>query len=165
MHPVGGPSTPFFGDACTLATQANVRHRGGMSRPTIVVIDDNEPFRRALRAVAIAAGCIVVGEAHGPAQARSLLDELDRPDLVIVDVNLDASSGIDLVRQLTSADPALRIVLVSTMDERDLPSHSRQVGAIGFVAKSQLGPELVHRLARARMPEDRLTEERWRSEF
>lgn len=117
-----------------------------MSRPTIVVIDDNEPFRRALRAVAAAGGCIVVGEADGPAQARALLARLARPELVIVDVNLHASSGIDLARELAGADPALRIVLVSTMEERDLPSHAQDAGTIGFVEKSQLGPELVYEL-------------------
>lgn len=118
-----------------------------MSLPTIVVVDDSDLFRRALRAVAAAAGCVVVGEADGPAQASELLAGLERPDLVIVDVNLEASSGIDLARELVTADPALRIVLVSTMDERDLPSHAHQTGAIGFVEKSQLSPELVRRLA------------------
>lgn len=70
-------------------------------------------------------------------------------DLILLDVNLGASSGIDLAIELAAADPALRIVLVSTMEERDLPSHVRQVGAIGFVEKSRLGPELVHLLTQA----------------
>ncbi len=117
-----------------------------MSGPTIVVVDDSEPFRRALRAVATAAGCNVVGEADGPAQALAVLANLDRPDLVMIDVNLETSSGIDLARQLVAADPTLRIVLVSTMEERDLPSQVHGAGVIGFVEKSQLGPELVFQL-------------------
>ena len=117
-----------------------------MSGPTIVVIDDSEPFRRALRAVATAAGCTVVGEANGPAQALAVLEDLDRPDLVMIDVNLETSSGIDLARQLVAADPALRILLVSTMEECDLPSDAHEVGAIGFVEKSQLGPDVVFQL-------------------
>lgn len=119
-----------------------------MSPPTIVVFDDSEPFRRALRAVAAAAGCVVVGEADRADQAPAVLAALDRPDLVLVDVNLGTSSGIDLARQLAVDDPALRIVLVSTMEERDLPSQAHDAGSIGFIEKSELGPEVLYQLTK-----------------
>ena len=119
-----------------------------MFEPTIVVVDDQAPFRRALAAVASAAGCRVVGEAEGPVEARVLLAELDRPDLVVVDVRLATSSGIELARELTLRDPALRVVLVSTMDRRDLPVGAADAATLGFVEKSNVNPDLVLELTR-----------------
>lgn len=118
-----------------------------MSAPTIVVIDDQAPFRRALRAVAAAAKCEVVGEAETFEEALGLLREIDEPDLVMIDINLGPTSGLDLTRELLAEDPSLRIVLVSTMARLDVPRDAQQTGALGYVEKSQLGPALVQTLA------------------
>lgn len=120
-----------------------------MGTPTIVVIDDHEPFRRAFRAVAVAAHCVVVAEADSADAALAVLRDVERPDLVVVDVNLGDDSGIDLAKALVAADPALSLVLVSTMDRADLPADATDAATVGFVAKSQIGPELLRELIQA----------------
>lgn len=122
-----------------------------MDSPAIFVVDDQASFRQAAKAVVRAAGCVMAGEAISAGDARRALgDSLgDRPDLVLIDVNLGAESGITLTRELTTADPDLRIVLVSTMAEIDLPSDADSSGALMFVEKSQLDPGKLRELAGA----------------
>lgn len=117
-----------------------------MTIPAVVVVDDHESFRRIARAVVTAAGCTVVAEADAGEQARSLLHDIARPDLVLMDVNLGTESGIELTRELVEADPDLRVVLVSTIDAIDLPADYIDAGAIGFVQKSTLDPQVIRAL-------------------
>lgn len=89
-----------------------------------------------------------MGEADSAADAKALLAAIERPDLVLMDVNLGATSGIDLTRELTDADPELRVVLVSTMSEADIPADACDSGAEGFVPKATLGPDVIGALTR-----------------
>ncbi|GJM37501.1 MAG: hypothetical protein DHS20C19_08680 [Acidimicrobiales bacterium] len=119
-----------------------------MDSPAVFVVDDQPSFRRAASAVIAAAGCDHAGDADSAATARSALLAGDqRPDLVLIDVNLGADSGIDLTRELVAVDTDLRIALVSTMAAIDLPSDAATAGAIAFVQKSQLDPALIRELA------------------
>lgn len=114
--------------------------------PAIIVVDDHESFRRVARAVVTAAGCKVVAEAESAEQARYVLAAIARPDLVLMDVNLGEASGIDLTSELVAADPDLRVVLVSTIAEVDLPANYTDAGAVGFVQKSTLDPRMIRTL-------------------
>ena len=111
-----------------------------------MVVDDQAPFRRAVLALGSSAQVDVI-EAADRRTAVALLASTDPPpDLVIVDVMLGPESGIDLTRELLEMEPGLAVVLVSTMDERDLPSDAATCGAARFVPKSMLGPALLDEL-------------------
>lgn len=129
-------TSALVSDAALL--QAEIMHP-----PRIVLVDDHASFRRAARLVIEAAGWEVGGEADSAAAAREVLEGIPRPDLVLMDVNLGVDSGIDLTRELSSADPELRVVLVSTMSELDLPADAAQSGSCGFVQKSRLDPHTI----------------------
>ena len=121
-----------------------------MAPPSVFVVDDQPSFRRAARAVIGAAAFDHAGDAESADTARTALDQLaSPPDLVLIDVNLGADSGIDLTRELTAAHPELRIVLVSTMAYIDLPSDVATAGACAFVEKSSLSPTRLHELVAA----------------
>jgi len=66
-----------------------------------------------------------------------------------MDVNLGTESGIDLTRELVATDPLMRVVLVSTMAEIDLPADYVDAGAIGYVQKSTLDPLVIRTLVEA----------------
>ncbi|MEM8707617.1 MAG: response regulator transcription factor [Actinomycetota bacterium] len=117
-----------------------------MSSARIMVVDDQAPFRRAVLALGRSARIDVI-EAEDRDTALAALDAVTTPvDLVLVDVMLGPESGIDLTRELLEADPRLPVVLVSTMDERDLPSDAATCGAWRFVPKSMLSPDLLDEL-------------------
>jgi DNA-binding NarL/FixJ family response regulator len=105
----------------------------------VLVVDDQEPFRSAMRAVVEeTAGFAVAGSATTGEEALALTAEL-RPDLVLMDVNLPGIDGIEATRRLTAAPGGPVVVLLSTYDEDrfDLAG----CGATAYVAKAAFGPD------------------------
>ncbi len=112
---------------------------------SVLIVDDQLPFRVAARAVVRATpGFEVVGEAASGESAVEQVDEL-HPDLVLMDINMEGIAGIEATRRITAAHPSTRVVLLSTYDAEDLPADARTCGAIAYVHKEDFGPdELVN---------------------
>lgn len=110
---------------------------------TVLVVDDQDPFRVAAKAVVRAtAGFVVIGEARSGEEALRQVEEL-APQLVLMDINMDGISGIEATRQIVAADPGLRVILLSTYDADDLPADARTCGAIAYIHKEQFGPDVL----------------------
>ena len=110
---------------------------------TVLVVDDQEPFRAAARFVVRAtSGLEVVGEAATGEQALDLAAEL-RPYLVLMDINLPGISGIEATRQMVKGQPNTAVLLMSTYSAEDLPAEARTCGARGYVHKSDLTPDVL----------------------
>jgi len=106
---------------------------------SVLVVDDREPFRRAMAAVVDATpGFEVSGVASTGEEAVNLTAEL-RPDLVLMDVHLPGIDGVEASRQITSATDAPIVFLLSTYDESDIDL--ADCGASSYLPKSELGPE------------------------
>ena len=75
----------------------------------LVLVDDHEMVIEGLKAMLAAFGdrVEVVGQAVGAERAVSVVDELD-PDIVLCDVRMQGSSGLDLCADLRDRDPAAR---------------------------------------------------------
>jgi len=105
----------------------------------VLIVDDQEPFRRAMAAVVAEtdgfsiAGSVASGEESLAAVA------LERPDLVLMDVNLPGIGGIEAARRLAADPEGPVVVLLSTydLDQVDLEGS----GAAAYVAKADLGPD------------------------
>ena len=115
-----------------------------MAEPvSVLIVDDQAPFRRAARAVVtVTAGFEVVGEAESGEEAVQLASEL-HPGLVLMDINLPGISGVEATRRITSADPGTVVMLLSTYQAADLPDDSADCGAAAYVHKEQFGPDVV----------------------
>ncbi|HEY7042386.1 MAG TPA: response regulator transcription factor, partial [Nocardioidaceae bacterium] len=88
-----------------------------MADVRVLVVDDQEPFRRAAAGVIDEmAGFVVVGSVESAERSITAVAEL-HPDLVLMDVNLPAMNGIEAARRLTSANAGLVVLLLSTYDE------------------------------------------------
>lgn len=110
---------------------------------TVLVVDDQEPFRAAVRFVVRAtAGMEVVGEAGTGEEAITMADSV-RPHLVLMDINLPGISGIEATRQIMKGGPATAVLLMSTYSAEDLPAEARSCGARGYVHKSDLTPDVL----------------------
>jgi DNA-binding NarL/FixJ family response regulator len=106
--------------------------------PTVVIVDDHEPFRRSARVLLELDGYRVVGEAADGSTALCLVHRL-APDVVLLDVGLPDMSGFDVAGRL--ADGHSRIVLVSSRDASDLGGGVQRCGAVGFIPKDELSGE------------------------
>lgn len=113
---------------------------------SVLVVDDQLPFRLAARAVLRrAAGFALVGEAGDGAEAVALVDEL-RPDLVLMDINMPTMNGIDATRAIVAAVPGTIVFLCSTYQRSDLPPEAASSGAAAYVNKEELAPSLLREL-------------------
>lgn len=110
-----------------------------MSDVRVLIVDDQEPFRRAMGAVVEATdGFVVVGSATSGEESLVAAAEL-RPSLVLMDVNLPGIDGIEATRQLTSGSGGPVVVLLSTYDEDQFDLAG--CGAASYVAKASFGPD------------------------
>jgi two-component system invasion response regulator UvrY len=113
---------------------------------SVLIVDDQAPFRRAARAVIAATpGFEVIGDAETGEAAVEMAHELE-PELVLMDINMPGISGIEATRQIKKAHPEVVVVLVSTYQAADLPADARACGAATYVNKEELGPDIVRAL-------------------
>jgi DNA-binding NarL/FixJ family response regulator len=115
----------------------------------VVLVDDHEIVLQGLKAIlARHAGDVrVVGEAVDTVAAQRVVEALD-PDVVLSDVRLRGSSGLDLCRELLERDPSRRVVLLSAYDDEQYLFQALRAGAVGYLLKRVTGAELVAHLER-----------------
>jgi DNA-binding NarL/FixJ family response regulator len=107
----------------------------------VLIVDDQEPFRRAMAAVvAETDGFVVVGSASSGEESLRMATTL-RPDLVLMDVRLPGIDGIEATRRLTGTPGGPVVVLLSTYDQDQVDLAGS--GAAAFVAKAAFGPDVL----------------------
>jgi len=113
----------------------------------IVLVDDHEMVIEGLKAMlaAFTERVQVVGQAVGAERALDVIAELD-PDIVLCDVRMQGSSGLDLCQALRERDPARKVVMLSVYDDEQYLFQAMRVGASGYLLKSIGSDELVRQL-------------------
>jgi len=116
-----------------------------MSEVRVLVVDDQDAYRRAMAAVvAETAGFVVVGSVSTGEASLGAVRELG-PDLVLMDVNLPGIDGIEATARLARAGPdAPVVVLLSTYDEDEFDSTG--CGASAYVSKAAFSPERLQQV-------------------
>lgn len=121
---------------------------GGLGAPEaltvagIYIVDDHQLMRSGLRALLESAGHRVVGESADPTQALAELRALT-PALLLLDLNLHAHSGFELLERLGAYAPGVRtIVLTMSTHARDI-AMARHLGAWAYVLKGSSARELL----------------------
>jgi two-component system response regulator AlgR len=105
----------------------------------VLIVDDQEPYRRAMAAVVEETdGFVMVGAATTGEESLVAAAELG-PDLVLMDVNLPGIDGIEAARRLASGPDGPVVVLLSTYDEDQFELDGS--GAAAYVAKAAFGPD------------------------
>jgi DNA-binding NarL/FixJ family response regulator len=89
----------------------------------------------------------VVGEADNEKVAVSLTTEL-KPDIVLVDIGLGTSGGLDIAKQLLRTSPETRIVLFAGSNDEQLLFNAVRIGVHGYLQKT-LSIEDLRRALRA----------------
>ena len=114
-----------------------------MSTFRILIADDHEIVRHGIRALLDShAGWEVCGEATDGRQAVEKAIEL-RPDVVLLDVGMPNLNGLDAARQILIACPRSRILILTMHESEQLVREVLEVGARGFLLKSDAARDLV----------------------
>ncbi|MFD8754796.1 response regulator [Kitasatospora sp. NPDC059577] len=101
-----------------------------------VVLADDQPLVRAALEMVIAetTDIEVAGEAGTGAEAVRLAAEL-RPDVVVMDIRMPGTDGIEATRLVTAAGGPTRVVVLTTFDEDEHVYAALHAGASGFLVK------------------------------
>jgi DNA-binding NarL/FixJ family response regulator len=119
---------------------------GSTKTVTVLIVDDQHPFRDVARTViGMTDGFVVAGEAASGEEAVEIAGA-QHPDLVLMDINLPGINGIEACRRIKAEHRETAVILLSTYSESDLPSDARDCGAIEYVHKEDFGPSLVEDL-------------------
>lgn len=109
----------------------------------ILLVDDNEPFRRFVAsALYKKLNLHVVGEAGDGFEALRQAEAL-QPDLILLDIGLPGLNGLDVARRMGELVPNARIIFLTQESSADVVSEALSLGALGYVAKVQAGNELL----------------------
>lgn len=107
----------------------------------VVLVDDHELFRQGLRGLLEDDGVEVVDEAaDGETAVRKVA--ATAPDVVVMDVNLPAKSGIEATREIRRESPTSRVLMVSVYEEENRIAEAIVAGASGYLLKDSAAEEI-----------------------
>ncbi len=114
---------------------------GGVVR--LVVVDDDPMVRAALRMMLGGdSGLVVVAEASDGEEALRVVPASDA-DVVLMDIRMPVRDGLSATEELLAADPALKVIVLTTFDTDDMVLRALRIGAAGFLLKDTPPARLV----------------------
>ncbi|WP_439543246.1 response regulator [Hyphomicrobium sp.] len=108
----------------------------------VLVVDDHVVVREGIRRLL---ATITGAEIHDAATAQDAID-LSRsinPDVVVLDIDLNGASGLELLKLFKSENAAFRIVMFTMHSEASYAMRAIKAGALGYVSKSSGASELL----------------------
>lgn len=110
----------------------------------LLVADDHGLLRAGLVALLNAeTGMVVVGEANDEHSAVSLTVE-KKPDVVLMDISMPDSGGIEATRRIKQLVPEARILILTVHEDKGLMQEAIRAGAMGYILKRAIKSELVN---------------------
>jgi DNA-binding NarL/FixJ family response regulator len=110
---------------------------------SILVVDDSRAWRRSVCSILQKyLDAVIICETSDGMEAIRKSAEL-QPDLVLLDINLPGLNGLEAARRIRSLAPRSRILFLSSYDWPELSHEARDIGALGFVVKSEAARDLL----------------------
>lgn len=129
-----------------------INEKKNVSNSSLFLVDDDRLILSTLSNELIRAG-YKVNSAESVKEAEIWLDNHQRPDLVILDVNMPNRSGLELTKRLEELQH-IPFILLTAHSEQEIIIQATESGAIGYLVKpvdiSQLIPAIETALSRAR---------------
>ena len=114
----------------------------------VLLADDHQLLRQAIRRALEDAGMDVVAEAGDGGEAVRLASEL-QPDVVVMDVSMPVLDGIEATRRIHDDLPNLPIVIITMHGDEALRRDAVNAGAAGFLTKDVSMQEVVKTITQA----------------
>jgi DNA-binding NarL/FixJ family response regulator len=114
----------------------------------IFVVDDHPIIRQGLaQLIRQEPDLHYAGDAEDAVEALRAIETV-KPDIVIIDISLKSSSGIELIKDLRIRNPEMPILVLSMHDESFYAERVLRAGARGYVMKEEATERVVHAIRR-----------------
>jgi two-component system invasion response regulator UvrY len=113
----------------------------------VLVVDDHVIVREGVRRLLSSHPEISVREASTASQTMAELRSF-RPDVILLDLNLPNSSGLELLRRVLKEDKSAQVLVFSMHSEPLYASRALNSGARGYISKSAAAEELITAIRR-----------------
>ena len=108
----------------------------------VLLVDDHDIVRTGIRLVIEKmSGIKIVGECDDGFQALEMVEK-EKPDVVLMDVNMPRMSGLEATKKITDIDPYVRIIILTIHAENPYPKQLLDAGANGYLTKGCAAQEL-----------------------
>ncbi len=112
----------------------------------VSLVEDSDQLRGTLaRVVGRADGFECISQYGSAEEAVEGLPK-DKPNVVLMDINLPGMNGVDCVAKLRQAMPGLRLLMLTTYEQSDLIFNALRAGASGYLLKNLPADELTDAL-------------------
>ncbi len=117
---------------------------------TVSIVDDEAGLREHIGGYLLAAGGIVCKSAYATAEeALKHLPE-DKPDVVLMDINLGGMDGIECVRRLKTLMPDAQVLMLTVFEDTEKIFRALAAGASGYLLKRMSPKKLIEAIAEVR---------------
>jgi DNA-binding NarL/FixJ family response regulator len=124
----------------------------------VIIVDDHPLFRdRLSQLINHELDMEVCGESETAEQAIQLIRRLT-PDLVIVDITLKGSSGLELIKGIRALSIGIPVLILSMHEESLYAERALRAGATGYITKNQAADEVLAAIRRVLTGEIYLSE-------
>ena len=109
----------------------------------VLVVEDDDSFAEVLRELLETDGRLeVAGRARDGREAIELAEGL-RPDVVLMDIVLPVMDGVEATREIRRRQPTIAVVGITGLEYEERALEVQDAGAVDFVRKGRLDPDLV----------------------
>jgi DNA-binding NarL/FixJ family response regulator len=137
MWDCDGGLPPFHAMKSVLPPKKNGSPAAAGKRHRVMLVDDHPVMREGLaQMIDHESDLSVCGQFEDAARAFTAIATLC-PDLIVIDLSLKGSSGLDLVKNLRASHPKLRILVLSMHEESLYAERALRAGAAGYIMKQE----------------------------
>jgi two-component system, chemotaxis family, chemotaxis protein CheY len=112
---------------------------------TILLVDDEPHIRKFVGLILRQLGPVKLIEAGTGAEALAAY-ALERPDLVLLDVNMPVMDGIETLRRLRELDPDSVVIMLTSLVNRHTIEQALELGAANYIRKDTPKDEILRAL-------------------
>ena len=117
-----------------------------MAKQRVLLVDDHEVVRLGLKALLERHPQFdVIGEAANAREALEMVGNY-HPDVVVMDIRLPGTSGIEACEEITSRYPETRVIMLTSYAEDEMLFSAIRAGASGYMLKQIGGEDLIKAL-------------------
>ena len=112
----------------------------------ILLVDDEVHIRKFVSLILKQIGQPVIAEAGNGEEALRAYQS-DKPDIVLLDVNMPRMDGMETLRKLKETDPDCVVIMLTSLANRESVERALELGAAGYIRKDTPKDEIARALS------------------